>query len=462
MDVNIWWIRRDLRLANNQALLTALDAGEQVIPTFIIDPVFQDSPMVGEKRRMFLWAGLRQLDQSLRKRGSYLVIRRGKPKEALKKLWAETNATFIFAEEDYTPYARRRDRGVQESLPLKHVAGLTIHHPHSIAKADNTPYRVYSPFRRSWLRQPRSDLLYLAPFHIPTPPAIESCAIPESKLPVLYPAGETPAQQALQTFLTHPIYNYDISRNLPGRDETSNLSPYLRWGMISAQQAVISASQAMKNAPNKASRDSAETWLHELIWREFFMSIMYHYPFARRHSFRENLRGIAWRNDPAEFAAWCEGRTGYPIVDAGMHQLAQTGWMHNRVRMITASFLVKDLLIDWRWGERWFMQHLLDGDLAVNNGNWQWVAGTGTDSAPYFRIFNPTTQSKKFDPAGTYLRRWLPQLTHIPDKYIHQPHTMPAAIQQQANCHIGQHYPPPLIDHKIARQRTLAAYKQAK
>lgn len=462
MTVNIWWIRRDLRLADNQALMAALSAGEQVVPAFIIDPSLVNSPMVGEKRRAFLWAGLKKLDEDLRAKGSYLVVRCGQPREALATLWEETQANFIFAEEDYTPYARRRDHLVQEQLPFKRVKGLTVHHPSGIAKADGNPYRVYSPFRRAWLAKPRGKLLYSAPSAIPTPAGIASEAISEPETQLVYPAGSTHAQQALQTFLNQHIYDYESARNIPGRAGTSSLSHYLRWGMISAQQAVVSACQAMQTAPGKLSRDSAETWLHELIWREFFMFIMYHYPFARRQSFRANLRNIQWRNDPDEFTAWCEGRTGYPIVDAGMRQLAQTGWMHNRVRMITASFLVKDLLIDWRWGERWFMQHLLDGDLAVNNGNWQWVAGTGTDAAPYFRVFNPTTQSKKFDPAGTYIRHWIPELQNVPQKYIHDPSTMPQAVQQSSGCLVGQDYPPPIVNHKFARQRTLETYNLAK
>jgi deoxyribodipyrimidine photo-lyase len=244
-------------------------------------------------------------------------------------------------------------------------------------------------------------------------------------------------------------------------DATSVLSPYLRFGMLSAGQAVLAAQQALQNAPDKNARKGAETWLNELIWREFYIAILYHFPQVSRMSFRENLRDIRWNNDPREFEAWCEGRTGYPVVDAAMRQLRNTGWMHNRARMIVASFLTKDLLIDWRWGERWFMQQLVDGDPAANNGGWQWTAGTGTDAAPYFRIFNPVLQSKKFDPQGDYIRRWVPELTRVPGLYLHAPWEMTVDQQRDAGCRLGEHYPLPIIDHSFARQRTLVAYKNA-
>ncbi len=211
--------------------------------------------------------------------------------------------------------------------------------------------------------------------------------------------------------------------------------------------------------PPLRTNESAETWLNELIWREFYQMVLYRYPAVLEQEFQAGLRGIRWRNDPAEFAAWCEGRTGYPVVDAAMRQLVQTGWMHNRARMITASFLVKDLLIDWRWGERFFMQHLLDADPASNNGGWQWTAGVGTDAAPYFRVFNPVLQGEKFDPEGTYVRAWVPELARVPQKHIHAPWTMPAEMQQAVRTLVGSDYPLPIVDHAQARERTLMAYK---
>jgi deoxyribodipyrimidine photo-lyase len=229
--------------------------------------------------------------------------------------------------------------------------------------------------------------------------------------------------------------------------------------MLSARQAVLAAYLAMQSAPEGNSRESVETWLNELIWREFYVQILYHFPFARRHSFQERYRQIRWVNNEQEFAAWCNGQTGVPVVDAAMRQLVETGWMHNRARMLAASYLVKDLLIDWRWGERWFMQHLIDGDPASNNGGWQWTAGTGTDAAPYFRIFNPVTQSLKFDPQGRYIRRWVPELANVPDEYVHQPWKMPESLRRGLGCVLGQDYPFPLIDHTWARNRILQVFK---
>jgi deoxyribodipyrimidine photo-lyase len=243
---------------------------------------------------------------------------------------------------------------------------------------------------------------------------------------------------------------------------TSALSPYLRFGVLSSRQAVLAAHHALQPAAGNPDQKGAQTWLNELIWREFFISILHNYPEVRQQSFRENLRNIKWRNDPDEFLAWKEGMTGYPIVDAAMRQLLHTGWMHNRARMIVASFLVKDLLIDWRWGERWFMQQLIDGDPAANNGGWQWSAGTGTDAAPYFRIFNPILQSKKFDPQGDYIRRWVPELSALPTPQIHVPWEMNDSQQKEFDVKVGKSYPEPIVDHRFARERTLEAYKIAK
>jgi deoxyribodipyrimidine photo-lyase len=232
--------------------------------------------------------------------------------------------------------------------------------------------------------------------------------------------------------------------------------------MLSARNCVYAAQQAMKDTSDGQSRKSAEIWLNELIWREFYMAILFHFPNVLKQSFREDLRAIPWRNDPSEFSAWCEGRTGYPIIDAAMRQLLNTGWMHNRGRMIVASFLVKHLMIDWRWGERWFMQNLIDGDPAANNGGWQWTAGTGIDAAPYFRVFNPIIQSKKFDPRGIFIRRWIPELEMVPVKYIHAPWEMHEELQKEIGCVIGVNYPIPLVEHRFARERVIQIYRGTK
>lgn len=472
MPVAIWWIRRDLRLADNQALHAALAHASQVIPLFILDPNLLASPYNGAKRLAFLLESLRCLAAELQSRGSRLLVRVGPPQEQLAAVLAESGASAIFTEEDFSPYARRRDTAIARSLPLSRVGGLSVHPPTAVRKADGAPYTVFTPFSKAWknLPLPRANTLLPAPSQISTPANLAGEPIPpEPTLPatVPFPPGEAEAQRRLRLFVDRStasakIETYADQRNRLDLTGTSQLSPYLRFGMLSARQAAAAAVEAMDQASTAAARQSAETWLNELIWREFYMAILHYFPRVRRASFRPEFDHIPWRNDPQAFAAWTEGRTGYPVVDAAMRQLAESGWMHNRARMIVASFLVKDLLIDWRWGERWFMQHLVDGDPAANNGGWQWTAGVGTDAAPYFRVFNPVLQSQKFDPDGAYIRRWLPELSGVPDSHIHTPWDMPDSFQRQAGCIMGQDYPSPIIDHRAAKDRTLAAYAQAK
>ena len=474
MAIAIWWARRDLRLADNQALHEAMHAAEMVLPVFILDPVLLSTFAASEKRLVFLFGGLRALDADLRARGSRLIVRRGDPAIELARLVSETGAAAIFAEENVSPYARRRDAAVASVVPLRLAPGLTVHPSDVVRKADGGVYTVFTPYSRAWKALPppfRADLLPAPARLVAPPPDLASLPIPDVPgLPasVPFPPGEAEAIRRLDTFVLGPsssVHRYASDRNRMDLDGTSRLSPYLRFGMISARQCAVSALEAMAAAAaadavaDKASRRGAETWLNELIWREFYLAILYHFPNVLQEAFRPELRAIPWSNDPAQFAAWCEGRTGYPIVDAAMRQLVETGWMHNRARMIVASFLVKDLLIDWRWGERFFMKHLIDGDPAANNGGWQWTAGVGTDAAPYFRVFNPTLQAAKFDPDGAYVRRWNPELARVPDKHIHAPWLMPLDIQRQAGCVIGQHYPAPIVEHGVARDRVLAAYK---
>lgn len=448
----IWWIRRDLRLRDNPTLHAALQHGT-VIPIFVPDPHLLTA--ISARRQSFLWNALNSLDADLRARGSRLLLRRGAPETVLAQLLHESGATAIYAEEDFTPYARKRDEQIGQSLPLKLVQGQLVHHPLAALKADGTPYTVFTPFSKNWkaLLPPSLNILP-APERMPAIPAdLTSEAIPAGEPNPLFPAGEAKAQLRLADFAQAKIYNYAEDRNQLDLDGTSSLSPYLHFGLLGLREAVHTARQAILLGRDAESRKGAETWLNELIWRAFYIHILYHFPHVRTGSFRPEYDRIEWANDPADFDAWKSGRTGYPVVDAAMRQLRQTGWMHNRARMIVASFLVKDLLIDWRWGERWFMENLVDGDLAANNGGWQWTAGVGTDAAPYFRIFNPILQSKKFDPNGGYIRKWLPELAHLPAKDIHAPWERKAALHG---------YPQPIVDHKFARQRTLAAYKAVK
>jgi deoxyribodipyrimidine photo-lyase len=293
--------------------------------------------------------------------------------------------------------------------------------------------------------------LFRAPEKIDTPANIHTEPLPRFKVSPLFPSGEQEAMARLDEFLHRRIYSYAEDRNRMDLDGTSSLSPYIHFGMLGLRQAVHDARQAIVQARGEASKKSAETWLNELIWREFYIQILFHFPHVRRTAFKSSLANIEWRNDESHFKAWKAGRTGVPIVDAAMRQLKEIGWMHNRARMIAASYLVKDLLIDWRWGEAWFMENLLDGDLAANNGGWQWTAGTGTDAAPYFRIFNPVLQSIKFDPNGDYIRRWVPQLQMLDSKVIHAPWENGIKIKG---------YPEqPIVERD--KERTLLAYRQS-
>jgi deoxyribodipyrimidine photo-lyase len=461
---SIWWVRRDLRLDDNQALNAACEAGGLVLPVFILDPAIWGSPRAGARRIDFLLEGLRALDDSLRLLGGHLVLRRGEPLEVLSALVAESGAARIFAEADYTPYARRRDAAVAASLPLRVLPGLTVHHPEAVHKADGDPYTVFTPFSRVWkaLGIPTQADLLPPPVQIRQPAGIAGLELPArtGKAATFFPAGELEARRRLSLFLDGTIDSYATDRNRPDLDGTSGLSPYFRFGMLSARRAAASARRAMDSAGSETARRGAETWLNELIWREFYHSILYHFPDVRSQSFRASLRDLAWLDDADDLSAWQQGRTGHPIVDAAMRQLLETGWMHNRTRMLAASFLTKDLLVDWKHGERWFMQQLVDGDTAANNGGWQWVAGTGTDAAPYFRIFNPTTQAKKFDPEGAYIRRWIPEMQHVPLQYLYEPWTMPPDVQESSGCRIGRDYPAPIVDHRWARERALDFYKQ--
>ncbi len=462
MSTAIWWIRRDLRVSDNQALAAALSQAEQVLPVFVLDPKLLNSSYVGEKRLAFLYAGLRALDNDLRQRGSGLVVRSGDPVHVLTDLQREVGAGAILAEADHSPFARRRDQRAARLLPLHLVPGLTVHSPHEVVKADGTPYTVFTPFSKAWLGHPWPGDALPAPDWIPTLAGVMSEDIPASpplSTQIPFQAGETEAQRRLDAFIENAVYSYGDERNRMDLAGTSGLSPYLRFGMLSARQVVAAARQTEAQATDAQSRRSAETWLNELIWREFYIAILYHFPSVRQTAFRPALRNLAWVNDLDDFDAWAQGRTGYPVVDAAMRQLLQTGWMHNRARMIAASFLTKDLLVDWRWGERHFMQHLIDGDPAANNGGWQWTAGTGTDAAPYFRIFNPVTQSQKFDPDGAFIRRFVPELVNVPNEFIHTPWMMTSDLQTRIGCLIGKDYPAPIVDHKLARERVLSVYK---
>jgi deoxyribodipyrimidine photo-lyase len=464
-QVAIWWIRRDLRLADNPALAAALARAGVVIPLFILDPHLLNAPgqRAAHKRLDFLFGGLRQLDDDLRRCGSWLIVRRGEPLAVLTRLRDQASAVAIVAAEDFSPYARQRDAAVAACLPLELTPGTVVHHPAALVKADGQPYTLFTPFSRSWKARaiPTPRDLLAAPARLAPLPYVASEPLPQpsDSRPLYFIPGERCAREALERFVQSGLDRYGLLRNRLDGDFTSALSPYLRFGMLSPREAAAAAQAANVAAPDAEARRGGEAWLNEIIWREFFIAMLYHLPRVLRQPFELLPGGPPSAQDAAREAAWRQGLTGYPVVDAAMRQLAETGWMHNRARMIVASFLVKDLLVGWRRGEAWFRQHLVDADPAVNIGNWRWVAGVGAGAAPFFRVFNPTRQAQAHDPQGDFARAWLPELRRVPDAYIHVPWTMPEELERQARCRIGVDYPAPIIDHALARQRALAAWR---
>ncbi len=462
MSIAIWWLRRDLRLHDNQALHLALEQAEVVIPLFILDAhlLRQAAP----QRQAFLFNCLHSLSADLISRGNRLLLLSGHPLEQLSYLRTRIPYDLIAAEADVSPYARRRDAAIARQLPLRLVEGLTIQPVGAAVKADGSPYTIFTPFSRAWRNLPAPGLPLPAPSNLP---ALDHLPLQELSIPIPeqpphpdFPAGESAALQCLQDFLNHGIDKYHLQRNLPAVEGTSRLSPYIRFGCLSSRHAYAQCAAILQSA-KKSSAPGAAAWLNELLWREFYLNILSFFPHVLSSAFRASFSHVAWRDAPADLTAWQAGLTGYPLVDAAMRQLAHTGWMHNRARMLTASFLTKHLLVNWQAGEAWFMRSLLDGDPSSNNGGWQWCAGSGTDAVPYFRIFNPILQSRKFDPRGDYIRAWLPELRALPMQYLHEPWLTPPDVQSSCGVHIGRTYPAPIVEHAFARQRALAAYKAA-
>ena len=446
----IWWVRRDMRLHDNAALHAASRSGAPV-PVFVLDEqVLRSRYHRNAKRRIeFMIDGLGVLDADLRAVGSRLIIREGRAEDVLSAVAAEVHATEVFAAADFTPFGRLQEARVGRRVALSLVSGTGIRPRGVVSKPDGTGYVVFGAFRRAWLSTPLPD---------PIAPPTQLPAIPGGILgidvvgpPVLgFPAGEAEALRRLDQFTFDRIDGYSEERDRPDLDSTSALSPYLKFGMLSPR---LAAARTMERGLDE-ERDGASRWLDELLWREFYMDVVYRRPEVLREEFNPRLRGIRWIDAIHDIEAWKAGRTGYPFVDAGMRQLLHTGWMHNRARMVTASFLIKNLLCDWRIGEQWFMDQLLDGDPASNNGGWQWVAGTGTDAAPYFRVFNPVVQGRRFDPTGEYVRRWVPELAAVSGGSIHEPWKLIA--ESKAG------YPPPIVDIAESRRRMMAAYAEAR
>ena len=459
----IVWFRRDLRLHEHPALQAALDANEHVVPAFCLDDRLLHGRHASGPRTQFLLESLTDLDASLRALGSALVVRHGPPESELCRLAAETGAKEIHFTADVSPFARRRGARVASAF---RAAGVTLHgHPGLNAIDDiasprtqtGRPYTVFSPFHRSWERQARREVLG-PPASLPGLPAgVRRGEIPSLDALGLHQEVEDPAiggerhgRERLERFLADEQSNYGAARD-EMHGGTSGLSPYLHFGCVSARE--LESRLGPEDGPAALRR--------QLCWRDFYHHVLLNFPRNANSEFQARYRGkISWSRSERRFAAWREGRTGYPLVDAGMRQLKREGWMHNRARLVVGSFLTKDLGIDWRWGERFFMRMLIDGDAANNNGNWQWIASVGTDpQPPYRRIFNPTRQMATHDPHGRYVRHHLPELANVPDAYLREPWTMPPALQREVGCVIGSDYPHPIVDHGAARIRALERYR---
>lgn len=463
----LFWFRRDLRLADNAGLHYALKGSERAWTAFVFDRDILDAlPSRRDRRVHFIHEAATALHTRLGQAGGGLIVRHGAARDEIPRLAMALGVDAVFANEDYEPAAQARDAAVAEALAARGIAfhrykDTVVFEKDELLTQAGSPYATFTPYRSAWLKACGDFELRayaIEPYlgRLARPPAGERFPSLEALgfLPtdLAEPAGETAAEARLADFLAR-LDRYHETRDRPALAGGSALSVHNRFGTLSIRR--------LARAAREAASAGADAWLSELVWRDFFFQILHHHPRVVDAPFRPEFARLRWSDDAGRFAAWCEGRTGYPMVDAGMRQLVRTGTLHNRVRMVTASFLVKDLLIDWRRGERFFAEHLLDYDLAANNGNWQWVASTGCDAQPWFRIFNPVTQSQRFDPAGDYIRSQLPELAGLPARAIHAPWTLSPAEQQAAGCIIGRDYPAPIVDHGMQREAALALYRAA-
>jgi deoxyribodipyrimidine photo-lyase len=472
----IVWFRQDLRLVDNPALAAAVDSGRPVLPFYLLDDETPGRWRPGGASRWWLHHSLAALADDLVGRGAPLLLRRGRADDVLPALAAETGAAAVYWNRCYEPSAVARDTALKTTLKDAGVEARSFNasllvEPWQIETGSGGPYKVFTPF---W-KAARATL-------DPPPPApAPECIAGVDGLPAgdrlydwaLLPTapdwagglrdawqpGEAGARARFQAFLDEDIAGYADDRDRPDRAVTSRLSPHLHWGEMGPRQLWHAAMHRVGSGAGAPLQKAIDKFLSEVGWREFAHHLLFHFPDLPEENWKHAFDGFGWRDDPDALRAWQRGRTGYPLVDAGMRELWATGWMHNRVRMVAASFLIKHLLVDWRAGADWFWDTLVDADLANNAASWQWVAGCGADAAPYFRIFNPVAQGEKFDPDASYIRRWVPELARLPDAYVHRPWDTPADVCRAAGFVPGESYPPPIVDHAVARGRALAAYQ---
>ncbi|WP_017718764.1 FAD-binding domain-containing protein [Kamptonema formosum] len=471
-DIILFWHRRDLRLSDNVGLAAARDKTPKVAGVFCLDPNILNRDDVAPARLKYMAGCLQHLQQRYAEVGGKLLIVQGDPLQTIPALAAALSAKAVYWNLDIEPYSRERDKSVSEALRAKGIAAETfwdqlLHAPAEIRTGSGFPYTVYTPFWKNWIAKPKSQ---------PAPELQHAESLTEKELqaalnagagelpwkdlgkiwenPLLLEPGESAAQEKLEEFCYRAIFDYQEQRNFPAAPGTSMLSAALKFGAIGIRTVWAAAKGALEQCRSDETLAGVQTWQQELAWREFYQHAMYHFPELASGSYREPFKNFPWDNKEDHFQAWCEGKTGYPMVDAAMRQLNETGWMHNRCRMIVASFLTKDLIINWQWGEKYFMQKLVDGDLAANNGGWQWSASSGMDPKP-LRIFNPATQAQKFDPEGEYIRQWLPELGSLDAEAL-------VTGKISAGEREGCGYPAPIVDHNQQQRRFKALYQQLK
>lgn len=474
-DLILFWHRRDLRISDNLGLAAAREQSPRVAGVFCLDPSILKTGDVAPPRAVYLMGSLAELERRYQEAGSRLLVLQGDPRQKIPALAAALGAKAVFWNRDVEPYSRDRDRTVAQALKEKGIEIRTtfwdqlLHGPEEIASGTGSPYTVYTPFWKNWVRQTKAaPVATLAGAEDLTAAeqvlaeGIGVTALPSAKdlgfvweTPLLLPPGEAAAQERLAYFCQgQPVNEYGEQRNFPAVEGTSHLSAALKFGTIGVRQVWAEASATFEQARSDETRDNVQTWQQELAWREFYQHAIYHFPELTQGPYREPLKDFPWDDNDERFAAWCEGRTGYPIVDAAMRQMNEIGWMHNRCRMIVASFLCKDLIVNWQLGEKYFEQRLYDWDLSANNGGWQWSASSGMDPKP-LRIFNPASQAQKYDPDGEYIRHWLPELRHLDTEVL-----LSGKISADECDRTG--YPRPIVDHKQQQARFKDKYNAQK
>jgi len=477
-DPSLVWFRHDLRLQDHPALDEAAGTGAPVIPVYIHAPEEEGAWAPGEAGRWWLHQSLKSLDAGLRRLGSRLVLRRGASADVLAKIAGETGARTVFWHARYEPAAFARDEAVEagllrRGLKVRALSGSLLHEPQDVCTKQWTPFQVFTPFWRACTARGEPPVPLPAPARLEAPKrwpksvALGSLGL-EPKLgwttglQATWPPGPAGAAERLSSFLEGATISYHDDRDRPDLEGTSKLSPYLHVGAISSRQVWHEVRAWATSTRRSGATEGADAFLRQLIWREFAYHLLCHFPETPEQPLRSKYAAFPWSKDPQALRAWQRGRTGYPFVDAGMRQLWATGWMHNRVRMVVASFLVKHLLLPWQVGAEWFWDTLVDADLANNTLGWQWAAGCGADAAPYFRIFNPVTQGKRYDPDGDYVRQWVPELSQLPTKWLHEPWAAPKTVLSESGIELGQTYPEPIVEHAFARKRALAALASIK